>query len=53
MTHPLTKRELASAATPLVKMQIARTYPNEFLVTFVIANACRGIVLGIRLPYSC
>ncbi len=47
MTHPLTKRELASAATPLVKMQIARTYPNEFLVTFVIANACRGIVLGI------
>ena len=24
-----------------------RTHRNEFLVAFIIANACRGIVLGI------
>ena len=47
MTRPLTKRELALAATPLVKMPNNRTHRNEFLVAFIIANACGGIVLGI------
>ncbi len=48
MTRPLTKRELALAATPLVAMPNVRQARQESSVLqFVIVNACRGIALGL------
>jgi len=46
MTRPLTTRELALAATPLVRMPISQTDQDAFL-QFVIANVYRGIASGI------
>lgn len=48
MTRPLTKRELALTATPLLKLPASRRQAQTNSVTqFVIANAYRGIALGI------
>ena len=48
MTRPLTKRELALAARPLMTAGIDHQTPRQASISqFVIINACRGIALGI------
>ena len=47
MTRPLTKRELALAATPLVRMAEVETHRKASVSQFVIVNVYRGIAIGI------
>ncbi len=47
MTRPLTKRDLALAATPLARMPIEQACLDASVSQFVIANVYRGIALGI------
>jgi hypothetical protein len=50
MTRPLTKRELALAATPLMRVPVARQqHRKPTIAQFVIVNVYRGIALGISV----